>query len=273
MPARTRDPMSFRLIYFLMLSVLICPLRAEDEIPSAFGSQTNPGGALIGILYDLKQTQKRQPVDPHFLQIYHEFIRSGWDENVLSPFFRGTRPVYAAQIFVPNMGAAAAPKAFHIEEIVRPTQWLVIYKGQVSPPEDGVYRFVGVADDIMAVAVDGQTVLVSNFGSGEESPHWKPPEPKAAVPGGPYTMQRGDWFNARRDRPIDLDVLVGEYPGNLFGAWLLIEKQGVEYPVINDPRYGKRAVLPLFQVESRRVDAKAQPVPFSSDGPVWNCHQ
>lgn len=256
------------------LTLQTTPARsAENEEPSAFGSVSNPGSALIGIFYDLKQTQKRQPVDPRFLETYHTFIGSGWDENVLSRFFRATRPVYTTQIYVPYMGAGAAPRAFSLQDVVRPTQWLVIYKGQVSPPEDGTYRFVGVADDIMAVAVNGKTVLVSNFGSGEESPTWHPPEPKSAIPGGPFTMQRGDWFNARKGEPIDLEVLIGEFPGNLFGAWLMIEKQGVEYPVKDDPNYGKRAVLPLFQVAPQTVDPSNQPVPFSSDGPVWTCHQ
>lgn len=268
------------IVRLFLLAGLLCgagfflPARgADEESPSAFGSITNPGSALIGIFYDLKQNQKRENVDPRYFETYQNFLRSGWDENVLGSFFRATRPVYATQIFVPNMGAGAGPRAFNLQDVVRPTQWLVIYKGQVSPPEDGTYRFVGVADDIMAVAVNGKTVLVSNFGSGGESDSWEPPEPKSAIPGGPYTMQRGDWFNARKGQPLDLEVLIGEFPGNLFGAWLMIEKQGVEYPVVEDSRYGTRAVLPLFQVAPQVVDASSQPVPFSSNGPVWTCHQ
>ena len=266
------------------LPALLCGLlfvsgaRADDvddvNLTGAFGTETNPGSALIGIFYDLKQTQKRTPVDPRYLQTYYEFLKSGWDENVLNRYFRGTRPLYATQVFVPYMSAAAAPAAFDLKDYVRATQWMVVYKGQVSPPEDGTYRFVGVCDDIMAVAIKGKTVLVSNFGDGGEDPTiWKRPDPKAAIPGGPLTMQRGTWFNAQKGKAIDLDVLIGEFPGNLFGAWLMIEKKGVQYPVIEDPTYGKRTVLPLFQLAKQAVHVPPQPVPYSTDGPIWECHQ
>lgn len=269
--------MTIRFLFLLAVLGGLAPLpparAAEAETTGAFGSDTNPGAALIGIFYDLKQTQKRTSLDPKYLETYNAFLKSGWDENLLNRFFRATRPLYATQVFVPNMGAAAAPAAFGVKDVVRPTQWIIIYKGQVSPPEDGTYRFVGVCDDIMAVAVGGKTVLVSNFGDGGQSPVWKDPDPKSAIPGGPYTMQRSSWFNARKGKAIDLDVLIGEYPGNLFGAWLMIEKQGVQYPVIDDPVYGKRTVLPLFQLAKQAVSAPPQPVPFSTDGPIWTSHQ
>lgn len=259
----------------LFVSLLIAPtlVRAADDDASAFGSVTNPGSALIGIFYDLKQTQKGDPIDPRYMETLSEFIKSGWDENVINKYFRATRPVYATQVYVPNMGAGGAPEAFNLKEVVRPSQWFVIYKGQVSPPSDGTYRFVGVADDVLAVAVNGKTALVSNFGGWGDGNGWQRPDPAAEIPGGAYSMQRGDWFTARRGEPIDLDVLVGEYPGTAFGAWLMIEKQGEKYPVMESPQFGPRTVLPLFQVAPKKVSTEGQPVPFTSDGPVWTCHQ
>jgi hypothetical protein len=43
---------------------------------------------------------------------------------------------------------------------VQPSNWIIHYKGQVSPPSAGTYRFWGTADDLIAVAVNGKTELV-----------------------------------------------------------------------------------------------------------------
>jgi hypothetical protein len=47
----------------------------------------------------------------------------------------------------------------------------------------------------------------------------------------------------RKGEIIDLDIFIGEIPRNLFGAWLMIEKQGRTYPTIVDPKYGAQPVL------------------------------
>jgi hypothetical protein len=41
----------------------------------------------------------------------------------------------------PDMMAGVAPKAFGVEKTVEPNHWLIHYKGRVSPPENGRYRF------------------------------------------------------------------------------------------------------------------------------------
>jgi hypothetical protein len=242
---------------------------------SAFGSQEKSDGTLLGIFYDLKQNQKRQPLPSNIdhLKTLGEFVDSGWDENVLSRFFRGTRPIYATQVFIPTIGADTAPAAFGLAGVVKPSQWFVIYKAQVSPPEDGTWRFVGVADDVMAVGVNGKTVLVSNFGAHRNYSRWTEPAPNEAVKVWAGTLKRGNWFTCRKGEIIDLDILIGEIPGNLFGAWLMIEKQGRTYPSVQDPKYGAQPVLPLFQVKKKTVANPGGPqsIPFSSGGEPWVC--
>src|SRR5690606_12222070 len=203
--------------------------QVAEAQETAFGSsQRSDEGAMLGIFYDLKQSQKRRPLPPDLdhMRILGAFLDSGWDENVLSRFFRATKPLYATEVLLPTMSAAAAPEAFGLTGIVRPSKWIVIYKAQVSPPADGVYRFVGIADDVLAVAVNGKTVLVSHFGATPDHSRWQEPSPEEAIPVWAGRMKRGNWFEAKKGEPIDLDVLVGEIPGNLFGAWLLIEKRG-----------------------------------------------
>jgi len=245
-----------------------CPdLPAQDD-SSSFGSTEKKDSSLIGIFYDLKQNQRGEPVNGDYLKTLGEFLKSGWDENVLHRFFRGTRPVYATQVFIPHIGAGAAPKAFNLEKVVQPQQWFVVYKGQVSPPEDGTYRFVGAADDVMAVAVNGKTSLVSHFMGTPDFSGWKMPDPQSTVITKVGPLRRGEWFECRKDQIIDLDILIGEYPGTAFGAWLFIEKKGASYPVA-----GGVPVLPVFQVARQSISTERQPIPFSTDSPPWICHQ
>lgn len=252
---------------------LSCSLGAHAE-GSAFGSTEEDRSALIGIFYDLKQNMKGEPLKADYFRTVGEFLKSGWEESVLSPFFRVTRPVYGTQVFIPNIGSGAGPMAFHVEEVVKPEQWIVVYKGQVSPPEDGTYRFVGIADDALAVAVNGKTCLVSHFGGWADYSGWQEPEPEnpnIRVESG--KLRHGDWFEAKKGEPIDLDILIGEYPGTAFGAWLLIEKQGESYPEVDFPGAGKVPAYPVFQVRAEPIPEGRYGVPFSVSPDAWTCHQ
>ena len=63
-------------------------LAAQDE--TAFGSKTKTAGTMLGIFYDLKQTQKRQPIPgyvDHF-KTMGKFLDSGWDERALRDALR-----------------------------------------------------------------------------------------------------------------------------------------------------------------------------------------
>jgi hypothetical protein len=197
--------------------------RAQDE---AFGTTANSGqAALIGILYDLKQTQQREPTketERTYRNVISEFLQSNWDEGVLNRYFRVTRPVYTTQVFIPGMNADEAPKAFGVSDVVKPRMWVVHYKGQVAPPQAGVYRFSGDADDIIAVRVNDRLVLVA----GRED--CLPPKSvwKAAEPDASGGRRLGDWISLKAGEAVDFDVIIGERPGGQFNAKLFVEKQG-----------------------------------------------
>ena len=55
--------------------------------------------------------------------------------------------------------ADEGPKAFNVSNTVKPRLWVVLYKGRVSPPESGIYHFVGAGDDVMIARLNGQVVL------------------------------------------------------------------------------------------------------------------
>ncbi len=254
---------------------LVVSANSFAEEAGAFGRRENRDAGLIGILYDFKQTQKRQPtgVKPDsYTGIVGEFLNKDWSESVLNRYFRATRPLYATQIFMPLMDAGRAPKAFEMEKVIKPSVWVVYYKGQVSPPEDGNYRFVAYADDVVVVAVNGKTVLVGGRPDAtKQLKMWTPPEQGAKIPAANGALLYGDWMTLKKDEPVDLDVLVGERPGGSFCAFLLYEKQGAEYPKTETGV----TRLPLFQLAPYQTPVgkpKDEP-PFSEAPVVWKGYQ
>ncbi|HEY5792712.1 MAG TPA: hypothetical protein VIS74_05395, partial [Chthoniobacterales bacterium] len=192
-----------------------------------------------------------------------------WNESVLENYYRASQPLYTTQIFIPSMGADAAPKAFGVGKIVQPRLWMAHYKGQVVPPSAGKWRFWGMADNLLCVAVNGKIVLISNLG-GARIPGvpWKPPEPPGQLFGKQSRLTAGDWMEMRAGEPFDLDVLIGEIPGGRFASFLLIEKQGEAYETVNGyPAY------PIFQLAPFDTPPPKDPLApcprFARDGPVW----
>jgi len=231
-------PFRMRALRSILLAALaafvsIYSLHAQDD---AFGrSDAREGEAgLIGILYDLKQTQKRErtkETERSYRDVLIEFFRSDWDEAVLNRYFRVTRPVYTTRIAIPSMSADQAPKAFGVADVVEPRLWMVHYKGQIAPPEDGIYRFSGRADDVLAVRLNGRLVLVAG------RPDCIPPSSiwTSKEPTGPRELRHGDWISLRAGEVVDFDVLIGERPGGRFYATLYVSKQGESYSNDNPP--------------------------------------
>jgi hypothetical protein len=225
-------------------------------------------GSLTGIFYDLKETQQKKPsgVDPgEYERIVEEYLAKNWDEDVLNRYYQVSKPLNTTQIFIPLANSDLAPKVFGLENTdARPNLWVAHYKAEVSPPEAGTYRFVGTGDDIIAVAVDGKTVL-SSFGT------WKPSEPNGPKAGS-FLMVHGDWMTLKADQIIDLDVIFGDEPGAVFDAFLMIQKQGVTYKMDQTGH----PILPIFQVAPYVTpvvnDINIEP-PFATGFPIWKAMQ
>ncbi len=251
------------LLALLLAASTTARLAAGDV--GSFGSAERNTSALIGIFYDLKQTQQKEPADggKRYAEIIDDFVVSGFDEALLSRYFRAPLPLYTTQVDTGRLSAEAAPKAFGVEAEVKPRAWFVHYKGQIAPPSDGTYRFLGRADDIMLVAINRRVILDASLDSTKfPRLNWKTPAskgPAVAAHSGPIY---GDWIDLKADQPVDVDILIGERPGGIFNAILLYEKKGDEYPSLG----GKR-VLPLFQVAVQKSDRRE----YLTDRPVWRC--
>lgn len=215
--------MTQRAFVILFACAFMATLRAQDQ-KSMFGSTKRTAGALIGILYDFKQDQKRQPVPMErafFERSVAQFVDDGYDEGLLNKYYRVPRALYTTQLKIPTIDADSAPKAFGVEKTVEPKKWMVHYKGQIAAPEDGAYRFLGDADDFVVVAINGKTVLVAEMPGTPMGVRWVA---KEAAPRG--YQAAGDWVNFRAGEPVDIDIVTGESPGGQYRCILDIQKKG-----------------------------------------------
>lgn len=253
----------------LLLLLFACagnpPLHAQAE--SAFGAHERKAATLIGIFYDLKQTQQHQPVPngpARYEAVIDEFVLAGFDEALLNRFFRAALPLYTTEIAIPDMSADVAPRAFGVESVVKPSNWIIHYKAQIAPPADGTYRFVGNVDDLLVVAINRKVVLVGNWPyTNLKKLNWKSNStPGPTVAANTYSKY-GDWIDLKAGAPVDLDIVLGERPGGKFQGIILYEKQGEIYPV----NAKGQAVLPLFQVAPHRFNNPA----ILTDRPPWKC--
>jgi hypothetical protein len=234
--------LKFRTLLFLALFPgLPMAARAQDNTGySKIGTTQRTEAALIGTMYDMKQNQQRQPIpmDPRtFLEVLANFLDDGWDEGVISKYYRVSRPLYTNELNFDRFNADIAPKAFGVEKTVQPKMWMAWYKGQVTPPSDGTYRFVGFADNYLAVAINGRTCLVACLSS---SPiplkSWVPPDGQTVTKGNSGIWGRrdqciaGDWLEFKAGRIYDIDVIFGEVPGGETSCFMGIQKKGQALP-------------------------------------------
>lgn len=255
------------------------------------------GGSLVGRLYDLKQlktgsanpafqkllaTEKgNAPYDDLIAKEVGAFIQNGCRPEYLdAKFYRATDPLYATQIFVPDTPADEAPKAYGAEKTVKPKCWIAHYRGRVSPPTNGVYRFVGGGDDVIVVRLDGRLVLdggivnVSGFKTDRPERPAYPYDfgPQNAM-GSPYLNQRrggfvvGHRMELRAGLFYDIDVIIGESPGGFFFANLLVEKEGDTYA---KDGHGN-PVLPIFRIADTPPPSGngLRMPPHADEGPIW----
>lgn len=228
-----------------------------DDMGRVFSLQ--PGqAALMGIFYDFKQTPQHailpEIVDQGlYPSLVDNFIYHGMDDLAISctqhksnNFYRASKPIYTSYVYIPQVQATSAPAMFGVDRTVKPTNWMVHYKGQVVPPLDGTYRFVGYGDDLLIVAINGKIVLNGSRGDTTGGmPHvkdWKPSDPSGPIADGiPMTM--GTWIPLKASVPVDIDILFGDRPGGIYAAYVMVQRQGATYQMVNG-----YPVLPAFSV-------------------------
>ena len=229
--------------------------ESATDAGSPLGSTQMSEAALMGVLYDLKQTAEHKPGvrdTNDYDRTIAKFIMNDWDESVLNKYYRISEPFYTTQVFVPMIGDRLAPKAFGVENRIKDGFWVIHYKGQVIPPSDGRYRFAGYAHATMLVAINGRLVLNGcRFDINAVQPDFplrsvqKSSDAQAGAPAADHCLTFGPWVELKHSKPIDIDILFGNRKASELCAFLLVQKEGETYP--KDPAT-HFPVLPLFQV-------------------------
>lgn len=268
-----------------------------------FGMLDPNAGALVGAFYDLKQTSDRKPTgmtpDEHRVFL-REFTSKGWKEKDLEHYYQAQKKVYQTKVYIPLMSANAAPAAFQCEKEVEPSRWVVVYRGVVSPPKTGRYRFVGGADDVMVVRFDNKHVFDHGWSLGTIGMHHSGAANAVKGQSGNRDLDRlakknypmdvpltfyqyqstpnynkavhglavGPIFSAKAGAEYPIEILISEIPGGSFCAALMIEEVGAKYE--KDPMDGS-PILPLFRLDGGQPKVKegADVPPYDPNGPIW----
>ena len=244
---------------------------------TAFGFKGALKEGLQGEIYDLKQTPDHQPTDivhnpppplsghiwnPSIegqIKVFEQLFMStsstdpdqGWDDSLLKRYYKSTKTVTAFQVLVPFMFSTAGPAAFGVEkEIPQASHWLVLYKGKVVAPKDGTFRFLGRADDQIAVRFNGRNVFLHTLEKLDKPvmESFNGISPKTPEDIG---INYGKWFSVERGKTYPIEILIAEMPGGWFTAQLYIEDKNPEkpYPHRTLPGAEKYLAYPVFQLK------------------------
>lgn len=268
-----------------------------------FGMLSQTPNALIGTFYDLKQTDQRKPTNisnEETLAVIREFVNRGWKESSLSrTYFQAPQKLYQTKIYIPLMPAEGAPAAFNCEKDVQPSRWLIVYRGTVTPPKSGRYRFVGAGDDVLVVRFNNKHVFDHGFYGGTTGTHLsggfigvlkgeeKDRERQRMLRDSPMKIpvefyhypSTGNWngaigglavgptFEAKAGTSYPIEILLSEIPGGLFCASLMIEQIGGKYEKASTGS----PILPLFRIDHQppAITTGDNAPPFQADAPSW----
>jgi hypothetical protein len=180
-----------------------------------------------------------------YREAIRKFIRAGWPTDPQGDFYKVDRPLTTYQFFIPRMSADEAPAAFKVSNLVKPRRWIIVYRGAFTAPETGRFRFVGLCDDILVVSLKNKLVLDGSLAQlTNEWPRESIGKAWAHHNSSP-SLHAGSWFQLEAGQTYPLNVLIGEQPGGVFYAYLLIEKSGEKY---DSRAQNSGKLLPVFQL-------------------------
>jgi hypothetical protein len=240
---------------------------------SLFGAKVGTNG-LVGTFYDLKQTPSHKETEcaPQsgigpYREAVREFFQSGWSPTKFSKYYKAPEPLIAGQLFIPSRSANAAPEAYGVEKEVKPSRWVVHYKGVVEVPQSMPFRFVGTGDDWLLVRWDRKIALddgYENFLVGRDGNYkdFKQVVTKEFTmdrsPGGLHRMKAGPWINETKGKKVPIEIAIGETPGGVFDVYLAIEVARSNQRVKGE--FEGEGTLKLFRVNS-------EPLPKEIENP------
>ena len=230
---------------------------------SLFGTKggTTVNG-LVGTLYDLKQTSDRKPTAaapantgiPPYRASVRDFLESGWSPGRLQKFFKSPDKLVSGQLFITSRSADDAPKAFEVEKLMKPSRWVIHYRGYVEVPSSLPFRFVGSGDDFLIVRWNRKIALddgYETYFAGRDG-NYKDFGVKVSdqfkvnrAPGSLHRLKAGPWLQVTKGTKVPMEVLIGETPGGVFDCYLAIEV--AKSSTKKDGEYEGEGKLKLFR--------------------------
>jgi len=213
-----------------------------------FGS-AGSGGGLTGRLFDLKKNREKGPraynQDQDFYPVISKLIDRKFSDKMLDDYYLASVKLGFTFLAIPNMDANEGPKAFQAEKEIQPRGWFVHYSGKMDPPEEGMYRFHGMFDDLLIVLVNGKPVLDACWADCLNESSLRGQSSQPTFMSGKPTWQ-GKWVTIKRG--TEITILVGERPGGRLGGTLMVEQKGAKY----NKRSNGSPILPLFTTTKLR---------------------
>ena len=215
---------------------------------SFFGMRGKNENVLHAKFYDLKQTKDKKPTQMNhgnFFQMHAEFItKDNWSSSVLSKYYCAPAPLFAPRVYVPPAKSEEAPKAFGVEKEAGPGLWLVHYKGRFRALKKGTFRFLGYADNVLAVRLNKKNAL--SYGMSNKPYLSFDPEANSVPLEKIGPLNVGRWFELKKGQPYDIENLIGDDQGGSFYATLLYEEKGANYP----KRPDGSSFYPVFELDN-----------------------
>jgi hypothetical protein len=217
---------------------------------SSFGFDQAMEGTLEGTLYDFKKDEKGKVLSKvekfvpgrsggrakvsYASGILKSFTGNFRKDELDRKFFKSETLLYGAYFIIPNTSASAAPRAFKVEGVIAPELICAAYTGTYRPSENGRFRLFGKADDVLIVRINGKIVLDASWSKSTFS-RWNQPASAKRVdeksPQSYFGLSQpgvtGNWFDLTEGRETQVEIVIAEVPGEMFGAYILIEEEGV----------------------------------------------
>ncbi|MDF7807846.1 SHD1 domain-containing protein [Pontiellaceae bacterium B12219] len=220
------------------------------QLASPFGGGFTTGSDLKGYFYNMNRgrTGRPIPMSPEQMEdLMYAYWNSGWKSSYLSRYYRSPNAIYTPAICIPTVMSELAPQAFG-EENAEGYCWAVLYEGELVYPEDITFRFWGVGDKMMAVNVDGETVLICAYHEARRArfaPIWQTKDSKDnTYYFGESRARPSDWITLKAGEPKKIKIMLVDLEGGLVYHMLSVEVKGETYPLT---RAGTGPTFPVFR--------------------------
>ncbi len=229
---------------------------------SLFGGGVSSGNDFEVRFYCMKRnrdgSENARMSHSNYFSILRKFVKDGWNTSLLSRYYQSPKKLYATTIFIPIVTSCMGPVAFG-ESHENAACWVAHYHGKIVHKEGITFRFWGISDDVLTVAIDGKVVLAANFpwdgvdGYTIAQEWWGNEAPGSrGMLFGDGKLKMADsacvgspWITLEPGEAHDFDAIAGEGPGGEFYAMLMVEVQGEDYEM---NEYGQ-PMYPVFALE------------------------